>query len=394
MGGPTVDAATIDVESQRLLLRVGGSLGHRGTCHHLVTAAQHPPGDHYFGSRHLQHGRRTLDALLHRRQHESGHDHVATAGVRVECFGSYSPGQLLPRRVGRTTEVRRPLQALRDGWRPCLLASATTAVGLLSLAVSEIVPVKMFGIYAAAGMCGSLVTVLMLLPVALSIWPPINAGAARRPTTSCRSTIEPPGRLDLPPRQNDRHPCLWPSWSSPDGAADAEVDCQTAVSFRSAQAESCRTIAGWRSILGPLVPLELVVHFDNTTQQSILEQLQRVREFEHLVHGIARCRCGVVGRRFRATLFGTANQYAHRHRRVMMNNAKASRLNRSFARAASARSASSPKRLWRISVRASALSDIDYGRFVDELREEHRSLDVKEIRRRSHHLHGSHSTDL
>ncbi len=54
-----------------------------------------------------------------------------------------------------------PLQALHDGWRPCLLASATTAVGLLSLAVSDTVPVSMFGIYAAVGMCGSLLVVIV-----------------------------------------------------------------------------------------------------------------------------------------------------------------------------------------------------------------------------------------
>ena len=48
-------------------------------------------------------------------------------------------------------------------WMPCdtaggrvLLAAGTTAIGLLSLAVSEIVPVKMFGIYASTGMAASL----------------------------------------------------------------------------------------------------------------------------------------------------------------------------------------------------------------------------------------------
>ena len=41
--------------------------------------------------------------------------------------------------------------ALSKAWKPCALATFTTAIGLISLMVSEIVPVQQFGLTAAFG---------------------------------------------------------------------------------------------------------------------------------------------------------------------------------------------------------------------------------------------------
>ena len=63
-------------------------------------------------------------------------------------------------------EVRRggfedaPRKALRNGIMPCMLATCTTAIGLLSLLLSDIIPIKLFGIY---GTCGIIVTLTLLL---------------------------------------------------------------------------------------------------------------------------------------------------------------------------------------------------------------------------------------
>ena len=55
-------------------------------------------------------------------------------------------------------------------WLPCALASGTTAIGLGSLTVSSLVPVRDFGIYASIG-CGiSFVCALYILPSLMLFW--------------------------------------------------------------------------------------------------------------------------------------------------------------------------------------------------------------------------------
>lgn len=64
------------------------------------------------------------------------------------------------------------VQAVEMARKPCILASVTTIIGLLSLATSHLTPVRDFGLYSAAGMLISLVMVLYALPSLLQLWPP------------------------------------------------------------------------------------------------------------------------------------------------------------------------------------------------------------------------------
>ncbi|MDY0165513.1 MAG: MMPL family transporter [Thermoguttaceae bacterium] len=96
-----------------------------------------------------------------------------------------------------------PQRSLAAGWLPCALSAGTTALGLVSLSVSHVVPVRMFGIYASAGMMVSLGIVLLLLPAMLEKWPqepPRHVGSrawwrrhllrpAAREVVRCRATI-------------------------------------------------------------------------------------------------------------------------------------------------------------------------------------------------------------
>lgn len=61
--------------------------------------------------------------------------------------------------------------ALSKAWKPCALATFTTAIGLISLMVSEIVPVQQFGLTAAFGAIVSCLCGLGLTPIALVLWP-------------------------------------------------------------------------------------------------------------------------------------------------------------------------------------------------------------------------------
>ncbi len=63
------------------------------------------------------------------------------------------------------------VDAIRMAAQPCILASATTAVGLASLMTSPLNPVKDFGFFAAVGCGVALFFVLMVLPSLMQIWP-------------------------------------------------------------------------------------------------------------------------------------------------------------------------------------------------------------------------------
>ncbi|MDA1230782.1 MAG: MMPL family transporter, partial [Planctomycetota bacterium] len=63
------------------------------------------------------------------------------------------------------------IHAARLAWWPCMLASGTTAIGLGSLVVSSLIPVRDFGIYSSIGCIISFLCVLYLLPSLMLYWP-------------------------------------------------------------------------------------------------------------------------------------------------------------------------------------------------------------------------------
>ena len=70
--------------------------------------------------------------------------------------------------------------AVKIGWLPCTLSALTNAIGLGSLVVSQLSPVRMFGAYGAMGVLLTFGIVLTLVPGILSIWKP--KGIARAAT--------------------------------------------------------------------------------------------------------------------------------------------------------------------------------------------------------------------
>lgn len=65
-----------------------------------------------------------------------------------------------------------PELTIAHGWYPCTIAAVTTAVGLGSLATSSITPIHKFGIFSALGVLATLFLLFTYLPAALQMWPP------------------------------------------------------------------------------------------------------------------------------------------------------------------------------------------------------------------------------
>src|SRR5207248_440819 len=64
-----------------------------------------------------------------------------------------------------------PEKAISHGWKPAMFCNVTTAIGLISLITSDLVPIQKFGIYSALGVMATLLILFTYLPAALQIWP-------------------------------------------------------------------------------------------------------------------------------------------------------------------------------------------------------------------------------
>jgi predicted RND superfamily exporter protein len=73
-----------------------------------------------------------------------------------------------------------PERAIRHGWKPAFLCNVTTGIGMASLATADLEPIRKFGIYAAAGVAMMLIFLFLLLPAALQIWP-LRAARHKKP---------------------------------------------------------------------------------------------------------------------------------------------------------------------------------------------------------------------
>lgn len=74
---------------------------------------------------------------------------------------------------------KHPLTAAMNlAWRPCCLATLTTTIGLVSLGVSDIGPVRQFGYAASLGAIVAFISGLGLTPAVLSVFPLNPRGSA------------------------------------------------------------------------------------------------------------------------------------------------------------------------------------------------------------------------
>jgi predicted RND superfamily exporter protein len=61
--------------------------------------------------------------------------------------------------------------ATAHAWKPALLCSITTAIGLFSLCTSDLAPIKKFGAYTGVGVIVTLPVLFGILPATLRLWP-------------------------------------------------------------------------------------------------------------------------------------------------------------------------------------------------------------------------------
>lgn len=278
-----------------------------------------------------------------------------------------------------------PGRALRAGWVPCTLAAITTALGLGSLVTSEVIPIRKFGIYSAYGVLFTLVVLFTLLPALLQLWPP-------------RQREKKPAKYDSPA------PTRWSKLLLQFGDAVSRrhalitVVCtlvllvlgaglfriKTTVQLMKLFDPGAKIIHNYTWLennLGNLVPMEVVLRLDRSRMRednesllsaeghyrlSLLERLELVERVQQKIEQLPDVGRAVSMVTFAPDLPRQANNLASFTERSGYNAAlqdhRQQFLEGDYFRA------DEGEELFRISARLPALSDVDYGKFVDEIR--------------------------
>jgi predicted RND superfamily exporter protein len=279
--------------------------------------------------------------------------------------------------------------AVKHASLPLGLATGTTSVGLVSLCISDLVPIKMFGLYSAVGVVATLIPLLLILPAMLQTWP-LRRKALLDSSAAAATAADDTADGSVPASAVWHNPIEWLPWRRVGehiihrhrawaaACILAMVACgigttkiQTSVSlmrFFAEDAEIRQHYAWLEQHLGPLIPLEVVLRFDPQACQrsSLLERVQLVQRVERQISTVAE-----VGSTMSATTFVPDLRGARRGstRAVALNTALAAHRDRLLDSGYFAYGGPQDEgaELWRISARVGALKDIDYGTFIGQI---------------------------
>jgi predicted RND superfamily exporter protein len=260
-------------------------------------------------------------------------------------------------------------RAVRHAMLPLGLATVTTAVGLLSLWYSDLAPIRLFGLFSALGVCLALGVQVVLLPSLLALWPsPVPIAAQGPHSAEADEPLAPlsPRWQRLADLVIGRHAwfaggCLIVLMFGVIGLSRVETSIQIMRLF----SRDTPIIASYNWLenqLGALIPMELIVRFDQSNQQNMLQRSQVVRELQQNI-----ARLPQVGGSLSASTFTPNVQFRGGSPRSVVVNRRLVRA-RPLLADAGYLVQDDQEELWRISVRVKASEDLDYGAFQEKLR--------------------------
>ncbi|QDT38989.1 MMPL family protein [Stratiformator vulcanicus] len=252
--------------------------------------------------------------------------------------------------------------ALRRGWRPALLATLTTAIGLFSLAISEVQPVRAFGIIGGTGIIIGSLLVLALLP-----------GFLTRAKINVRETKVGGWRDRFLGGMADWVIAAGPGialmcliamvWSGM-GLGSLKTAGDIPALFRP-DSEIMRDYRWFEKNLGPTIPLDVVIQFEPDDEMSYAQQLQILGAVQESLNGIEGASGFVSAATFAPDLSGSGFSLLSRMRRL---NQRLDEDTSEYIDEHLLVEQDGVKR-WRISLRASTFNNRGYRAILEEIRD-------------------------
>ena len=283
-------------------------------------------------------------------------------------------------------------RALHHALLPLSLATGTTAVGLATLAVSELVPIKMFGIFSAIGVVVSFLILVTLMPAALELFPPrlrIGVTADGKGADVWRPIESSPwwkfGQWVTEHHALATIGCVLVTAGIGYGMTRVETSVQLMRLF-SPKARIRQDYKWLEAHLGPLVPMEILVRIDDTCPLNFLERMELVGEIQDEIVGleevgsslstvtfgrsldVGEAGNGLGGAAARAIGLGARTKRSVLNRRLVAHRDEF--LDGDYLREATSEAEDGlrSEELWRISARVSAVQEVDYALFKSDLR--------------------------
>ena len=382
MGGPPVDNVAIDIEGERMLLKlmalsavVGLTLAWWYLRDVRLTAMVFVGGVysaaiclaivHALGGR-INSVLLTMPSVVY----------TAGLSAAIHIINYYRHVRV---QTGLTGSAERGLKA---AWIPCTLSAGTTSLGLISLCTSQLVPIRNFGFYTAVGVMVTLGFMFLYLPSALQIWPPNLHHDAHADEIS---PLDPEHRRRM--RWLGAHFVARPRliWTV---FVLLGIVCGTGLyrvkttinlmSLFSPDAEIIQSYRWLEAKLGPLVPMEVVIRLNkDQTSLSFLERIELVDRVQSAIETIPNVGSAMSAATFAPDLAPPKRGGGGGLRGVLLNESSYRKVldkrllahREDFVR--DAYLANDPEKnqeLWRISLRVAALADVDYGAFIDDIR--------------------------
>jgi uncharacterized protein len=403
LGGPPVDNVAIDEEGEKTLVRLAGAAGLLGLAlaywslrSVLLTAVVFFCGvvSAAASLAVIWATGETVDAIV---LSMPSLVYVLAISGAVHFINYYRDAVLEDGMHGATE------RAVIHAFKPALLCSATTAIGLVSLYASELTPIRKFGLYAASGVMILLAVLYLLLPSILHLtrygkrW---LTGPSNKTTSS----------------NHVREDSAGEKWWGNFGAFVVRnyvsvgtlsilttiiigfglTRTRTSIDLLELFDSRARILQDYRWLeahLGRLVPLEIVVRFNRDSQSvgartvdsekddlyrlTFLERMETTAFIQETIErefGEGEGKPGIVGRSLSAANFlpslpSTAGDTGSFVQRLVynkrLNSSRDSLISSGFLSVDS----KDDSELWRISLRVAAFAGVDYGQFVHQLRD-------------------------
>ena len=277
------------------------------------------------------------------------------------------------------------IEALRGGGYPVALSSLTTAIGLASLAASKIMPIRMFGVYSAAGLVAALPIVLIVFPATLHVLATklgIEKGKSEKVRT--RKEIQTGVSRRTALFMNwifKRH--VWITLPSVVGLlllAYGSQRLKASVKIQDRFASRTKIIQDYQWLeenLGPLVPMEVIVRFDrnkNLKQSKEghaieWDEWDRARLVRHIERNLNES--DMINASMSASMFLPPFSTRKTFSAVTRRTASHKMWMQSIPRLEDGKLLANleDEQLWRISLRMSVMNNLDYGEFVEVVSE-------------------------
>ncbi len=262
-------------------------------------------------------------------------------------------------------------RAVKDAIAPCRLASTTTALGLASLLVSFLVPVRNFGAFAAISVVLATVVLFILLPTQLETFAPRRAARYWKPE---KSDAHPFWQGVLAGVFSVRYVIIVLTVILAGLALDGVTQLRASARIHDMFQEDSRLLQDYDWLeerLGPLVPFEIVLRLPKgdtpKSTPSMLMQMQLINRVHHAANSVDGIGAVVSAWNFCRPL--GKDLYGRGARQIAARTTfnKNLELNRdSFVELSFLRE-TSDELLWRVSGRAYAGAGLDYTEVMDDL---------------------------